>query len=76
VARPRPLTSRPSDPGLSLQLTGIGALWLELLDYIVKSEIESFLYAFALIGAMMCFIFRSLAHGDAVDDSERMADPA
>ena len=50
-------------PGVTVSLSGIGALWLELLDYIVASEIESFLYAFALIGAMMCFIFRSLKTG-------------
>jgi predicted RND superfamily exporter protein len=50
-------------PGVEVQLTGIGALWLELLDYIVASQIESFLYAFALIGAMMCFIFRSFKTG-------------
>jgi uncharacterized protein len=49
--------------GVEVQLTGIGALWLELLDYIVTSQIESFLYAFALIGAMMCFIFGSLKTG-------------
>jgi len=58
----RHLAAHPTQ-GLSVELTGIGALWLELLDYIVKSEIESFLYAFALIGAMMCFIFRSLRTG-------------
>jgi uncharacterized protein len=50
-------------PEIEVELTGIGALWLELLDYIVSSQIESFLYAFALIGAMMCFIFRSLRTG-------------
>jgi len=50
-------------PGIEVELTGIGALWLELLDYIVRSQIESFLYAFALIGAMMCFIFRSFRTG-------------
>jgi hypothetical protein len=50
-------------PGVEVQLTGIGALWLELLDYIVSSQIESFLYAFALIGAMMCFIFGSFKTG-------------
>ncbi len=49
--------------GVEVQLTGIGALWLELLDYIVSSQIESFLYAFALICAMMCFIFGSLRTG-------------
>jgi predicted RND superfamily exporter protein len=49
--------------GARVSLSGIGALWLELLDYIVASQIESFLYAFALIGAMMCFIFRSFKTG-------------
>src|SRR5207249_1204226 len=48
----RYLAAHPA-PGVSVKLTGIGALWLELLDYIVSSEIKSFLYAFALIGAMM-----------------------
>jgi predicted RND superfamily exporter protein len=50
-------------PGTRVSLSGIGALWLELLDYIVASEVESFLYAFVLIGAMMCFIFRSFKTG-------------
>src|SRR5262245_57557874 len=50
-------------PGVAGKLTGIGALWLELLDCLVASQIESFLYAFALIGAMMCFIFRSFKTG-------------
>jgi predicted RND superfamily exporter protein len=56
------LAAHPN-PGLSVKLTGIGALWIELLDYIVSSEIESFSFAFVLIGAMMCFIFRSLRTG-------------
>ena len=63
-------------PGVEVQLTGIGALWLELLDYIVSSQIESFLYAFALIGAMMCFIFRLVQDRAPVDGPERLADPA
>lgn len=49
--------------GATISLTGIGALWLELLDYMVQSQIQSFLYAFVLIGLMMCFIFRSLKTG-------------
>jgi predicted RND superfamily exporter protein len=49
--------------GAEVKLSGIGALWLELLDYIVSTQIQSFLYAFALIGAMMCFVFRSLRTG-------------
>jgi hypothetical protein len=56
------LAAHPT-PDLTVKLTGIGALWLELLDYIVSSEIESFLFAFVLIGAMMCFIFRSFRTG-------------
>jgi predicted RND superfamily exporter protein len=47
----------------SIQLTGIGALWLQLLDYITQSQIRSFLLAFVVIAAMMCFIFRSLKTG-------------
>ncbi len=58
----RYLAAHPT-PGIEVKLTGIGALWLELLHYIVASEIESFLFAFALIGAMMCFIFRSFRTG-------------
>ncbi len=49
--------------GATISLTGIGALWLDLLDYMVQSQIQSFLYAFVLIGLMMCFIFRSLKTG-------------
>jgi predicted RND superfamily exporter protein len=44
-------------------MTGIGALWLVLLDYIVSSQIQGFLLAFAVIGLMMCFIFRSFKTG-------------
>lgn len=44
-------------------LTGIGALWLKLLDYIVRSQIQGFLIAFLVIGAMMVAVFRSLRVG-------------
>jgi predicted RND superfamily exporter protein len=45
------------------QITGIGALWLQLLDYITVSQIQGFLLAFSAIAAMMCFIFGSLKTG-------------
>jgi len=43
--------------------TGIGALWLSLMDYITKSQIRSFLLAFVAIAVMMCLLFRSLGIG-------------
>jgi predicted RND superfamily exporter protein len=47
----------------TLSLTGIGALWLQLMDYIVSSQIQGFLLAFCAIAAMMVLIFRSFATG-------------
>lgn len=47
----------------SVTLTGIGALWLKLMDYIVSSQIQGFLLAFVAIGAMMVAIFRSFSLG-------------
>ncbi len=47
----------------SVSLTGIGALWLKLMDYIVSSQIQGFLIAFVVIAAMMCLLFRSLKTG-------------
>jgi len=47
----------------SRTLTGIGALWLELMDYIVDSQIQGFTIAFSAITAMMILIFRSLRIG-------------
>jgi len=46
-----------------VSLTGIGALWLKLLDYIVTSQVQGFLIAFCVIGVMMCVVFRSLRVG-------------
>jgi len=43
--------------------TGIGTLWLSLMDYITQSQIRGFLLAFAAIGVMMCLLFRSLRIG-------------
>ncbi len=39
--------------------TGIGALWLRLMDYIVSSQVEGFLIAFCVIAAMMVGVFSS-----------------
>lgn len=46
-----------------VSLTGIGALWIILLDYIVSSQIQGFLLAFVVIAVMMVAIFRSLGTG-------------
>lgn len=47
----------------TVELTGIGALWLKLMDYIVSSQIQGFTIAFFAIAAMMIFIFRSFRTG-------------
>jgi predicted RND superfamily exporter protein len=47
----------------SVRVTGIGALWLQLMDYITQSQIRGFLLAFTLIGALLCFVFRSVKIG-------------
>jgi predicted RND superfamily exporter protein len=44
-------------------VTGIGALWLQLVDYITESQIRGFLIAFAAIASMMCLLFRSVKLG-------------
>jgi len=47
----------------SMTLTGIGALWLELMGYIVDSQLQGFAIAFSAITAMMILIFRSVRIG-------------
>lgn len=47
----------------TLSVTGIGALWLKLLDHLVTSQIRGFLLAFSAIAVLMCFVFRSLSTG-------------
>jgi len=47
----------------SLTLTGIGALWLILMDYIMSSQIQGFPIAFIVITSMMIAIFRSFRIG-------------
>jgi len=49
--------------GVQVSATGIGALWLQLLDHIVVTQVYGFLLAFAVIGAMMCLVFRSVRLG-------------
>ncbi|MEW5736522.1 MAG: MMPL family transporter [Thermodesulfobacteriota bacterium] len=44
-------------------VTGMGALWIRLIDYIVSSQIWGFLLAFAVIAVMMCVVFGSLRLG-------------
>jgi predicted RND superfamily exporter protein len=47
----------------SATVTGIGALWVELIDYITQSQIRGFLLAFLAIAVMMCLLFRSVRIG-------------
>jgi len=45
------------------EMTGIGALWFRLIDYIVQSQIRGFLLAFSVVALMMCVLFRSVRVG-------------
>jgi hypothetical protein len=45
------------------QATGIGVLWVALVDYIVESQVNGFWLAFFGIGLMMCFLFKSIKLG-------------
>lgn len=56
------LTARPLEAS-TMSLTGIGALWVKLLDYIVSSQIRGFLIAFSVIALLMCLLFGSLETG-------------
>jgi len=56
------LVESPLDAS-EVSLTGIGALWLKLLEYIVSSQIQGFLLAFATIAVLMVTIFRSVQTG-------------
>lgn len=47
----------------TMSITGIGALWIKLLDYIVSSQIQGFLIAFSVIAVMMIAVFRSFSTG-------------
>jgi predicted RND superfamily exporter protein len=56
------LAEHPTEAS-DVRVTGIGALWLQLMAYITQSQIRGFLLAFTVIGTMLCFIFRSLTIG-------------
>jgi predicted RND superfamily exporter protein len=47
----------------TLSMTGIGALWIKLLDYIMSSQIQGFVIAFSVITLTMIAIFRSAKIG-------------
>jgi predicted RND superfamily exporter protein len=47
----------------TVSVTGIGALWLALQEYITTSQIRGFLLAFTVIALLMCFIFKSVKTG-------------
>ncbi len=47
----------------TVSITGIGSLWLKLIDYITASQIYGFLLAFVAIAIMMCLLFRSVPLG-------------
>ncbi len=46
-----------------VSLTGIGALWLVLMDYIVSSQIQGLTIAFSVITLFMVLLFRSFKIG-------------
>jgi len=54
-----PDTGRFSTP----DLTGMGTLWLRLLDYITTSQIKGFSIAFSVIAVMMCIVLGSFRVG-------------
>lgn len=43
--------------------TGMGSLWVKLLEYIVQSQIRGFALAFTVIAIMMCLVFGSIRTG-------------
>ena len=47
----------------TLQATGMGALWIQLMDYITESQLKGVALAFVVIALLMCFIFRSVPVG-------------
>ncbi len=47
----------------TLEITGMGALWLQLETYIMDSQVRGFLLAFSAIALMLCVLFRSVKVG-------------
>ncbi len=56
------LAARPLE-ATTMSVTGIGKLWLKLLDHIVTSQVQGFLLAFSIICVLMCLVFRSVPVG-------------
>jgi len=56
------LAQRPLEAS-TVSLTGMGALWLKLLDQIVFSQIQGFLIAFSAITLLMCLVLSSVKTG-------------
>ncbi len=56
------LEARPLE-ATTMSVTGIGKLWLKLLDHIVTSQVQGFLLAFSIICVLMCLVFRSIPVG-------------
>ena len=50
-------------PSSTVTTTGIGALWVDLIDNIVSSQVMGFTLAFTAIALVMIAIFRSLEVG-------------
>lgn len=46
-----------------VKVTGMGSLWVAMMDYISQSQIRGFLTAFTVIAALLCFIFQSVRVG-------------
>jgi len=49
--------------GAGVERSGIGALWIQLTDYITSSQIRGFLIALLAITGVMCVLFRSITTG-------------
>ncbi|MDH3214448.1 MAG: MMPL family transporter, partial [Myxococcales bacterium] len=47
----------------SVSVTGVGALWLKLQEYITRSQILGFGLAFTVIGVLLCVVFQSVKTG-------------
>jgi predicted RND superfamily exporter protein len=56
------LTAHPLKQS-TVTLTGIGRLWIQLAEYIIKSQVFGFGLAFIIITGMMCFVYRSFRIG-------------
>jgi len=50
-------------PGLHIQPSGVGMLWVVMADYISSSQLRGYALAFTIIALLMCIIFRSVTVG-------------